>query len=179
MLGDARTLVSLTVATSNAGCWSDACPNKADGPVKATKLITANGRFILRPFRKEDGYATQFVQELTFKQSLKYTNDVDPFVAIADPTRRRLIELLTEHERPAGELVAHFDVSFSAISQQLRILTEAHLVQSRRDGRKQVYRLNPEYLDPVADWLSRYARAFWKKKLHALGGVLRRMKDEA
>jgi DNA-binding transcriptional ArsR family regulator len=103
---------------------------------------------------------------------------VDTFEAIADPTRRRLIELLTEGERPAGELVAHFDVSFSAISQQLRILSEANLVQSRREGRRQVYRLNPENLDPVANWLSRYARNFWKKKLTALDDVLRSTKQK-
>jgi DNA-binding transcriptional ArsR family regulator len=76
-------------------------------------------------------------------------------------------------------LVTHFDVSFSAISQQLRILSDARIVQSRREGRRQIYRLNPESLDPVADWLSRYARAYWEQKLHTLGGVLRRMKDEA
>jgi len=104
---------------------------------------------------------------------------VDPFEVIADPTRRRLIELLAEGERPAGELVAHFDVSFSAISQQLRILSEASFVESRREGRRQVYRLQPESLDPVAHWLTLYARNFWQKKLHKLGGVLRRMKDEA
>lgn len=98
---------------------------------------------------------------------------------IADPTRRRLIELLTDREYQAGELVRHFDVSFSAISQQLRILSVANLVQARREGRKQIYRLNPESLDPVADWLSRYARTFWKQKLNDLGGVIRRMTDEA
>jgi len=104
---------------------------------------------------------------------------MDPFEAIADPTRRRLIELLKDGERPAGQLVTHFDVSFSAISQQLRVLSEAHIVQSRRKGRYQIYSLNPESLDPIADWLSRYAREFWKQKLHALGGVLRRIKNEA
>src|SRR4249920_3244575 len=99
---------------------------------------------------------------------------MDPFEVIADPTRRRLIELLTEGERAAGELVTHFDVSFSAISQQLRILSEANLIRSRRDGRRQLYRLGPQGLDPVADWMARYARSFWEKKLRNLDGVLRR-----
>ena len=103
---------------------------------------------------------------------------MDPFEVIADPTRRRLIELPTDRDQQAGELVTHFDVSFSAISQQLRILSDANIVQARREGRKQIYSLNPQSLDPVADWLSRYARAFWKHKLNTLGGVLRRMKDE-
>jgi DNA-binding transcriptional ArsR family regulator len=103
---------------------------------------------------------------------------VDAFEAIADPTRRRLIELLAEGERAAGDLVSEFDVSFSAISQQLRILSDAQLVQSRRDGRRQIYQLCPGSLDPVAGWLERHARKFWQKKLHALGGVLRRMENE-
>jgi DNA-binding transcriptional ArsR family regulator len=94
------------------------------------------------------------------------------FEVIAEPTRRRLIELLSDGERQAGELVTHFDVSFPAISQQLRILSEVNIVQSRREGRKQIYRLNRESLDPIADWLSRYARTFLKQKLNALGGVL-------
>ena len=101
---------------------------------------------------------------------------MDSFDAIADATRRRLIELLADGERPAGELAAQFDISFPAISQQLRILHEAKLVQVRRDGRKQIYRLNPASLDPVAEWLEQYATSFWKKKLNRLGGVIAKMK---
>jgi len=97
---------------------------------------------------------------------------------VSDPTRRRLIELLTEGERPVAELVAHFDVTFSAISQQLRILSEANFVQARREGRRQVYHLKPESLDPIAEWLTTHAEHFWRKKLRRLGGVLRRMNDE-
>ena len=104
---------------------------------------------------------------------------MDPFEVIADPTRRRLIELLTEREHQAGELVAHFDISFSAISQQLKILSEANIVESRREGRTQIYSLKPDGLDPVAGWLSHYARSFWKNKLRNLDGVIRRLKSEA
>jgi len=102
---------------------------------------------------------------------------VDVFGVIADPTRRKLIELLADGEHQVNELVAHFDISFSAISQQLRILSDANLVQSRREGRTQLYRLEPGNLDPVAEWLSRYARSFWSKKLQNLDGVLKRIKD--
>jgi DNA-binding transcriptional ArsR family regulator len=104
---------------------------------------------------------------------------VDPFEAIADPTRRRILELLAQGERPVGDLVAHFDVSFSAISQQLRILSEAELVESRADGRRHFYRVKSESLDPVAEWLESYARSFWKGRMKKLGGVLRGMKHEA
>lgn len=97
---------------------------------------------------------------------------------IADPTRRKLIELLADGEHPVSELVAHFDISFSAISQQLRILSDANLVRSRREGRSQLYRLGPGRLDPVGEWLSRYAKSFWSKKLQNLDGVLKRIKNE-
>jgi DNA-binding transcriptional ArsR family regulator len=101
---------------------------------------------------------------------------MDAFEAIGDPTRRRLIELLSEGERQAGDLASHFDVSFSAISQQLRILTEAGVVTSRREGRQRLYRIENKGLDPVAGWVAVHARKFWERKLHKLGGVLERMK---
>jgi len=101
---------------------------------------------------------------------------MDAFEVIGDPTRRSLIDLLSEGERPAGELVAHFDVSFSAISQQLRILSEVGLVTSRRQGRQRLYRLEADALDPVAAWVAQYAHRFWDRKMQKLGGVLQRMK---
>ena len=101
---------------------------------------------------------------------------MDAFEAIGDPTRRSLIELLSEGERSAGELVTHFDVSFSAVSQQLRILSEAGIVTARREGRQRFYRLDPNGLDPVAAWTAQYARQFWERKLRNLGRVLERMK---
>jgi DNA-binding transcriptional ArsR family regulator len=104
---------------------------------------------------------------------------MDAFEVIGDPTRRTLIELLSEGERPVGELVMHFDVSFSAISQQLRILTEVGIVTSRQQGRQRLYRLEPDGLDPVAAWTAQFARRFWDRKLRKLGGVLERMKHGA
>jgi DNA-binding transcriptional ArsR family regulator len=101
---------------------------------------------------------------------------VDVFDAIGDSTRRSLIELLSEGERSAGELAGHFNLSFSAISQQLRILSEAGIVAARRQGRQRFYRLDPRGLDPVAAWTAQYARRFWDRKLRTLGGVLERMK---
>src|SRR5947209_3440393 len=102
---------------------------------------------------------------------------MDAFEVISDPTRRRLIELLAEGESPAGDLASHFEQSFSAISQQLRILTEAGVVASRREGRQRIYRIETDGLDPVAAWVARYARQFWQRKLRGLGVVLERIKD--
>jgi DNA-binding transcriptional ArsR family regulator len=104
---------------------------------------------------------------------------MDAFEVIGDPTRRTLIELLSEGEHPVGELVSHFDISFSAISQQLRILSESGIVTSRRQGRQRVYRLEPGALDPVAMWTAQYAHRFWERKLRKLGGLLERMKHES
>jgi DNA-binding transcriptional ArsR family regulator len=91
----------------------------------------------------------------------------DVFQAIADPTRRRILELLAESERPVKELGAPFRMSLPAISQHLRVLREAGLVRERRDGRHRQYRLNPEPLRDVADWVGRYQR-FWEQRLRAL-----------
>jgi len=80
----------------------------------------------------------------------------DVFQAIADPTRRRILELLAESERPVKELAAPFRMSQPAISQHLRVLRDAGLVRERRDGRHRKYRLDAEPLRDVADWAGRY-----------------------
>jgi DNA-binding transcriptional ArsR family regulator len=89
------------------------------------------------------------------------------FQAIADPTRRRILELLAESERPVKELAEPFRMSQPAISQHLKVLREAGLVSDRREGRHHHYRLNPEPLRDVADWVARYQR-FWQRRLGAL-----------
>jgi DNA-binding transcriptional ArsR family regulator len=99
----------------------------------------------------------------------------DVFQAIADPTRRRLLDLLSGGEQPVAELARQFDVTLSAISQQMRVLRETELVTVRPAGRERVYRLNPERLKEVAEWIGHYER-FWEAKLAALGEQLE--KDE-
>jgi len=103
---------------------------------------------------------------------------VDLFEVIADPSRRRLIELLAEGERQVGSLVPHFEISFSAISQHLRVLSEAKLVKVRRVGRTQVYSFCPQQMDPVAHWVTRHAEQFWREKTLKLGTVLKRITSE-
>lgn len=97
----------------------------------------------------------------------------DVFRAIADPTRRALLDLLREADRPVTELAARFRMSQPAISQHLRILREAGLVRPKRVGRRQVYRLYSTPLREVRDWTAHYEK-FWKRKLHALGEYLDR-----
>ena len=87
--------------------------------------------------------------------------------AIADPTRRRIVELLAQRERTAGELVDEFDMSAPAISQHLKILREAGLVTVRAEGQSRIQSLNPGGLDELGDWLER-TRNFWSQRLNAL-----------
>ena len=91
----------------------------------------------------------------------------DIFYAIADPTRRALLDALREGEQPFTELAAQFNVTLSAISQHLRVLRQAGLVSVRKDGRQRCYELNAAPLQRAADWIAAY-EGFWQDKLDAL-----------
>jgi DNA-binding transcriptional ArsR family regulator len=97
--------------------------------------------------------------------------------AIADPTRRRIVELLALRDRTAGELVEEFDLSAPAISQHLNILREAGLIVTRAEGQSRIQSLNPAGLDELDEWLQR-TRRFWSRRLDALERELR-AEDEA
>jgi DNA-binding transcriptional ArsR family regulator len=86
------------------------------------------------------------------------------FSALADPTRRAVLDLLRAGSRPAGEIARAFPMSRPAISKHLRILRRAHLVAERRDGRHRMYQLNPDPLKAVDSWLEQY-RTFWTASL--------------
>ena len=98
-------------------------------------------------------------------------------IAIADPTRRRIVELLAQGDRTAGELVAEFDMSAPAISQHLKVLREAGLVTVRAEGQSRVQSMNPDGLSELEAWLEK-TRAFWSRRLDALERELR-AEDEA
>ncbi len=97
--------------------------------------------------------------------------NTDVFSALADPTRRKLLDLLGDGEQTVNALADEFDVSLSAISQHLRLLREVGLVMSHRSGREQRYRLCAEPLKAVMEWVGRYER-FWTSRLDALGDYL-------
>jgi DNA-binding transcriptional ArsR family regulator len=86
------------------------------------------------------------------------------FQALADPTRRAVLDLLRRGSQPAGEIAGAFPVSRPAISKHLRLLRRAHLVREHREGRHRVYQLNPDPLRAVDSWLEQY-RSFWKLNL--------------
>jgi DNA-binding transcriptional ArsR family regulator len=98
---------------------------------------------------------------------------MDALAALADPTRRRIVELLARGERSAGELVDEFEVSGPAISQHLKALREAGLVRVRADAQRRIYALDPAGLAEVDAWLER-VRSFWSPRLDALARELRK-----
>jgi DNA-binding transcriptional ArsR family regulator len=99
-------------------------------------------------------------------RSVTYSRDA-AFGALADPTRRAVLDLLRSGRRPAGEIAREFPVSRPAISKHLRILRRAHLVEERREGRHRLYQLNPGPLQAVDSWLEQY-RSFWTASLENL-----------
>jgi DNA-binding transcriptional ArsR family regulator len=93
------------------------------------------------------------------------------FHAIADPHRRRLLDLLAAGDSPAQDLAARFEVSFPAVSQHLKVLLDAGLVTRRAHGRQRIYRLAPSKLKTVDEWTATYRR-FWESRLKRLGEYL-------
>jgi DNA-binding transcriptional ArsR family regulator len=97
--------------------------------------------------------------------------------ALADPTRRTIVELLARGELSAGEIAARFETSRPGVSRHLRVLREQGLVRAREEGRLRLYSLDPEPLEELDEWLARY-RSFWTNRLDALGVELRRRRRE-
>ena len=85
--------------------------------------------------------------------------DESAFRAVAHPVRRRLLDILRDRERTAGELAQPFHMSKQAFSQHLRILRTAGLVRQRRSGRRRIYALEASRLRPVSEWIGGYQRA--------------------
>jgi DNA-binding transcriptional ArsR family regulator len=102
---------------------------------------------------------------------------MDALAALADPTRRRIVELLAEREHDAGELAAEFPVSRPAVSRHLRVLRDIGLVRARDEAQRRVYSLEPAPLAEVDAWLARY-RGFWTTRLAALDTQLGRARRE-
>jgi DNA-binding transcriptional ArsR family regulator len=95
----------------------------------------------------------------------------DVFQAIADPTRREVLRLLAERELPISEITSHFPISRTAVAKHLQVLSEAELVSGRKVGREKIYRLHPEPLTELKDWLAYYEK-FWENKLSILKHIV-------
>lgn len=93
--------------------------------------------------------------------------DADVFRAIADPTRRAILDRLRAGPAPVNALAADFELSRPAVSKHLRVLREARLVTEQRAGRERLYQLEPVPLQRVAGWVEGY-RSFWHRNLDSL-----------
>jgi DNA-binding transcriptional ArsR family regulator len=98
---------------------------------------------------------------------------ITTFEIVAEPTRRRMLDLVRDRERTVGELVDALGVSQPGVSRHLRVLREADLVTVRRDAQQRWYRLRPDPLLELDQWLAPY-RKLWRGKLDALEDYLER-----
>jgi len=99
--------------------------------------------------------------------------DSDVFRAIADPTRRAILDRLRAGPAPVNELASEFAQTRPAISKHLRVLRDARLVTEQRSGRERLYQLRPQPLQRVVGWVEGY-RSFWQ---HNLDGLKRYLED--
>lgn len=95
----------------------------------------------------------------------------DIFQAIADPTRREIIDLLAHQSLAVNEVADNFEISRPAVSKHLKILNECGLVMIRKEGRKRFCRADPRKLQEVMEWTARY-RKFWAGSLDTLEALL-------
>jgi len=100
------------------------------------------------------------------------------FEVLAEPNRRRILDLVRETERPVGELVDELQLSQPAVSKHLRILREAGLVEVRVDAQRRLYRVNPGPLRDLDAWLAPY-RKMWSGRLDDLERHLDTITDDA
>ena len=96
------------------------------------------------------------------------------FHALADPSRRAIFESLTRGEVDVKDLTARCDISQPAVSQHLATLKEAGLVSGRREGRRVYYKVEPDGMKPLIDWIAHY-RLFWAEHVHRLEQLLEKL----
>lgn len=101
----------------------------------------------------------------------------DVFNAVAEPRRRQILDLLAGGERSVGDLVGALGLGQPQVSKHLRVLREVGVLRVRGEGRRRFYRLDPEALRPIHDWLKPYEQR-WSDAFEALDSVLDELKDK-
>lgn len=96
----------------------------------------------------------------------------DTLIALADPTRRAILERLSRGDARVTELAEPFSISLNSVSKHIRLLERARLVERRIRGREHILSLNPRPLDDAAEWLEAQ-RSVWKRRLQALDALLK------
>ena len=102
---------------------------------------------------------------------------MDHFVALADPTRRQIIESLASGERAFSAIAEQFPISRPAVSQHLKVLREAGFVSVRKDAQRRIYRLEARALGDVGDWLDK-VRGYWNRRLDNLEVALKQADEQ-
>ena len=100
----------------------------------------------------------------------------DAFNAVAEPRRRRILEVLADGERPVNDLVTQLGLAQPQVSKHLRVLREVGLVDVREEGRRRMYRLNGRPLKPIHDWVRNFERA-WEERFETLDELLEELKE--
>ncbi|WP_337983106.1 ArsR/SmtB family transcription factor [Lysinibacillus sp. C5.1] len=98
-------------------------------------------------------------------------NKVDVFQAIADPTRRHVLQLLASSDKPITLIADHFTISRTAVVKHLHVLEQAELVSAQKKGREKIYTLHTDRLKEIEDWLQ-YFDLFWNNKLAQLQHII-------
>jgi DNA-binding transcriptional ArsR family regulator len=101
----------------------------------------------------------------------------DTFNAVAEPQRRRILDLLADGERPVNDLVTLLGLTQPQVSKHLRVLREVGAVQVRGEGRRRLYRLNGAALKPIHDWVKAYEQT-WQERFEAMDDVLEQLKEQ-
>ncbi|WP_102691608.1 ArsR/SmtB family transcription factor [Rummeliibacillus pycnus] len=101
----------------------------------------------------------------------------DVFQAIADPTRRQLLKLLANNELPISKITKQFPISRTAVNKHLQILLESGLVSNNRVGRENRFKLNPQPLIELKDWLT-FFEQYWDERLLALKALVEKNDNE-
>jgi DNA-binding transcriptional ArsR family regulator len=95
----------------------------------------------------------------------------DTFHALSNPTRRKIVNLLTENRMTVLELASHFDISLNGVSKHIKVLEKAGLIKREIEGRTHYCHLDPAPLQRADQWIEQY-RSFWDQRLDALGDYL-------
>ena len=104
--------------------------------------------------------------------------DMDAFSALSDPTRRNIVEMLAASGKlSAGDICRQFESSPPAISQHLKVLKEANIVQMEKRAQQRIYSINPAAFDDMEQWLNQL-RKFWNERFDALDALLKAEKDK-
>ncbi len=101
----------------------------------------------------------------------------DVFNAIAEANRREILDTLIPGEKAVGTIVSDLSMSQPQVSKHLRVLSEVGLVSCRPEGRRRLYRLEPERLAPMREWLGRYEQA-WNERLDRMGDYLEELQEQ-